>query len=96
MPYNNLFDFQDSHFTEQWWHMVQYVDMPKYGVCVYSEVIAFNNQGVTEKYWTYTLLNNMHNKYTQEEQSCNWRKVGKHNCYIYILCITRQSINIVI
>ena len=40
-----LFDFQDSYFIEQWWHMVQYVDIPKYGVCIYSEVISFNNKG---------------------------------------------------
>ena len=33
VPLQSL-DFQDSHFTEQWLHTAQYVDMPKYGVCV--------------------------------------------------------------
>ena len=37
----HLFDFQDSNFTEQWWHMVQYVDMPR----VYTVVNSFNNKG---------------------------------------------------
>ena len=59
-----LFDFQDSHFTEQWWHMIQYVDIPKYGVCVYTVksiyLIIKGPQGVTGRYWTYTHTDNMH------------------------------------
>ena len=63
VPLQSL-DFQDSHFTEQWLHTAQYVDMPKYGVCVYImksiHLTIKGPQVVTGRYSTFTHINNIH------------------------------------